>query len=286
MQWTVKPQQQVSNAHNDQCGDVACPHSHISRWLTLEERRLGEIARCGGSTLHAHCSTFHPQCSTKHPHYIHIRIFQDDWPRRRERTWWNCEMWRCGGSTLHPHCSTLHTHKIHIPHITYTFLHITSSTLHPHSSAWHTHNIHIAPHYIHIPPYCIHFPPHNIHIPPHYIHIPPHNIRIPPHHIHIFNFEKWMDHITPTCSMWKCGFPYNFKVEMYLNIPSLPLSKNLIHNIQTLCLDPMGIFRKWHTFRFRFSDNDNILSVSFPRKNLPDYFPWTKNVIKKGFLNI
>ena len=38
--------------------------------------------------------------------------------------------------------------------------------------------------------------------------------------------------------------------------------------MQVHCSDPMAIFRKRPTFSFRFSDNGNLLSVSFSRKTI------------------
>ena len=107
--------------------------------------------------------------------WVHIRIFQDNWPKRREDL---VKIVKCG--------------DVEGPHY-----------------------IHIAPHYIHNAPQNVHNTPqnvhitytflHNIHIPPYNIHIPPHNIHIPSHYIHIFNFEMWRVHITSTFSILKRG---------------------------------------------------------------------------------
>ena len=135
------------------------------------------------------------------------------------------------------------------------------SILHPHSSTLHPHKFYI--------------PPHNIHITSIFSNLKCGKSTLHPYSI---NVEMWIVHITSTFSIRKCGIFHNFKVEMQLNNPSLTLTKSLIHNIQIQCLDPMAIFRKRSTFSFRFSENGNLLSVSFSRKNLPDYFPWTQNV--------
>ena len=112
----------------------------------------------------------------KGPHYIHNRIFQDDWPRRGEDLvkLWNLETWRV--------------------HITSTVLHKTSTF------------IHNVPHNIHKTSTFLYNVPHNINKTSTFLHNVPHNIHKTFTVLHNVPHNSTKIHITSTIIMWKCGF--------------------------------------------------------------------------------
>ena len=87
--------------------------------------------------------------------WIHNRIFQDDWPRRRGEDL--VKLWNVEG----PHFSTKHPHSSTTFHMTSAFFHNVPRNIHKIYTF-----LHNVPHYIHISPSNLHNVPHNIHFPP------------------------------------------------------------------------------------------------------------------------
>ena len=151
------------------------------------------------------------------------------------RTWWNCEMWRVRIISTLLHIISTMRYK------TSTMLHKTS-TLHTHSFITSTFR-HIKSTFLHIIYTFSVLKCGGSTLHPHFQFW---NME-GPHYIHIFVVD----------------FSRNFRSKCNL----ITLSKHVVHSIKVHWLDPITIFRKRPIFSFRFSENGNILSVSFSRKH-------------------
>ena len=143
------------------------------------------------------------------PHYIHNRIFQDDWPRRGEDLvkLWNVEMWRVHfTSTFHHKTSTFLHNVPHNIHKTSTLLHNVPHNTHETSTFLHNvpHNIHKTSTFLHKTSTFLHKTSTLLHKTSTFLHNVPYNI----------HKASTLLHITSTLLMWKCGFSHNFKVEL------------------------------------------------------------------------